>query len=163
MKFVLKALAACSLFAVAVPASAQVALEANVAKAEDQWGGEIGAGYSVVSLGGFQITPGAGVFLYKGDNDRYVMDDNGGNPRCRDLANGQYADSSNCNDLAAKVYGRLEATYTIPASVTLGAGVRYMSEEFRPYGTLAVPLGPLLHVKANVGSEYYAAGVLARF
>jgi hypothetical protein len=149
--------------AVSSPAAAQAVLEANVARSEGQWGGELGAGYSVISIGGFRVTPGIGAFIYKDDNDRYYMDDNGGSPRCRDGSNGQYADSDLCNDSAAKFYARAEATYSIPLALTVGAGVRYMSDEFRPYGTVSFPLAPAIHLKGNVGKKYYAAGLQARF
>jgi len=157
-------LMAAALVAVApVPAAAQAVLEANGARAEGQWGAELGAGYTIVSLAGLRVTPAVGAFIYKGDNDRYRMDDNGGNPRCRDITNGQYAKSSLCDDTAAKFYGRLEATYSIPAAFTLGGGVRYMSDEFRPYGTVAFPLAPMISVKGNAGPKYFAAGLQARF
>jgi len=163
MKISTAAVCAAILLGGASPAAAQVALEANGAYSENQWGGELGAGYSVISLNGFRLTPGAGAFLYKGDNDRYFMDSNGGNPRCRDTTNGQYANDSLCDDTAVKAYGRIEATYSFPASFTLGAGVRYMSDEFRPYGTVAFPLGPVISLKGNAGPKYYAAGLFARF
>lgn len=145
------------------PAAAQVILEANGVRSEGRWGGELGIGYSLISISGFSLTPAVGAFVYKGDNDRYYMDDNGGNPRCRDITNGEYADSELCNDLAAKAYGRLEATYSLPAAMTIGAGVRYMSDEFRPYGTVAFPLAPRIRLKANAGPKYYTAGLQARF
>jgi hypothetical protein len=148
---------------VSTPAGAQVVLEGNGARSEGRWGGELGVGYSVVSLGGFRLTPAAGAFIYKNDNDRYYMDDNGGNPRCRDSSNGQYADSDLCNNADAKFYGRVEATYSFPSALTVGAGVRYMSDEFRPYGTVGFPLAPRISIKGNAGPHYYAAGLQARF
>lgn len=59
----------------------------------------------------------------------------------------------------AKLYGRVEAAYTIPLSATIGAGVRFSGDNTRPYATLAMPLLPKLKVKANVGPKYYAAGL----
>ncbi|QGP79249.1 hypothetical protein [Sphingobium sp. CAP-1] len=58
-----------------------------------------------------------------------------------------------------KLYGRVEAAYTIPLSVTIGAGLRVSADEARPYATLAMPLLPKLRAKANVGPHYYAAGL----
>lgn len=58
-----------------------------------------------------------------------------------------------------KLYGRVEAAYTIPLSATIGAGVRFSGDNTRPYATLAMPLLPMLRVKANVGPKYYAAGL----
>ncbi|RYD25977.1 MAG: hypothetical protein EOP89_08020 [Lysobacteraceae bacterium] len=111
-------------------------MEANGARAEGEWGGELGAGYSF-GAAGFRLTPAAGVFLYQGDNDRYYEDNNGGNPRCRDSRDGQYARDSKCDNTAVKPYGRVEATYSIPRTATVGAGVR-ISDDVRPYGTVAV-------------------------
>ncbi|EQB31749.1 hypothetical protein [Sphingobium ummariense] len=58
-----------------------------------------------------------------------------------------------------RLYGRVEAAYTIPLSATIGAGLRVSADEARPYATLAMPLLPKIRVKANVGPHYYAAGL----
>ena len=58
-----------------------------------------------------------------------------------------------------KLYGRVEAAYTIPLSATIGAGARFSGDDTRPYATLAMPLLPKLRVKGNVGPGYYAAGL----
>lgn len=58
-----------------------------------------------------------------------------------------------------KIYGRVEATYSLPASATIGAGVRFTGDNIWPYATLAMPLIPKLRAKANVGPKYYAIGL----
>ncbi|KQM98650.1 hypothetical protein ASE85_12450 [Sphingobium sp. Leaf26] len=58
-----------------------------------------------------------------------------------------------------KLYGRVEAAYTIPLSATIGAGVRFSGDNTRPYATLAMPIIPKLRAKANVGPKYYAVGL----
>lgn len=58
-----------------------------------------------------------------------------------------------------RLYGRVEATYTIPLSLTLGAGVRVSGDNLRPYGTVAMPLIPMLKLKGNVGPKYYGVGL----
>ena len=63
-------------------AFAQVAVEANVARADSEWGAELGAGYSF-KLKGLAIRPMGGVLVYQGDNDRYYQDDIGGVPHQR--------------------------------------------------------------------------------
>ena len=68
-----------------------------------------------------------------------------------------------CDNTAAKAYGRLEATYSLPAAFTFGVGARYMSEHVRPYGTVAFAIAPKVNIKANAGPKYYAAGLLAVF
>lgn len=62
-------------------------------------------------------------------------------------------------DGAAKLYGRVEATYSLPASATIGAGIRFSGDDSRPYATIAMPLVPKLRVKGNVGPKYYALGL----
>ena len=59
----------------------------------------------------------------------------------------------------AKLYGRVEATYSLPAFATIGAGVRFSADNSRPYATIAMPVIPKLRVKGNVGPKYYAVGL----
>lgn len=58
-----------------------------------------------------------------------------------------------------KLYGRVEAAYSIPLSATIGAGVRFSGDNTRPYASLALPLLPKLRAKANAGPKYYAVGL----
>ncbi|SEI65604.1 hypothetical protein SAMN05518849_101443 [Sphingobium sp. AP50] len=58
-----------------------------------------------------------------------------------------------------KLYGRVEAAYTIPLSATIGAGVRVSGDNTRPYATVAMPILPKLRAKANAGPKYYAVGL----
>ena len=159
------ALAGAAFAAIALPqaAAAQIAVEANAAYAEDNWGGELGVLYNL-EIGDFTLRPGGGVFLYEGDNDRYYTDElSNGQSRCRDRTNGQFADDSNCINIAARAYARLEATYTIPGSVEIGAGGRYSGDRIRPYATLSAPLGERLRIKGNAGDDYFALGLRADF
>lgn len=124
---IIPVLAATALFAT-LPATAHaegLGAEVGYGRADGHWGTEIGAGYAL-GFAGFQLTPGAGVYLRDGDT---------------------------------KLYGRVEATYTIPLSATIGAGVRVSGDNTRPYATLAMPLFPKLRAKANVGPKYYAVGL----
>lgn len=67
--------------------------ELTVAKAEDQWGAELGVGYGA-AIGPVTIRPVAGAFLYRGDNSRYYEQTfSNGQSRCRDRSNGQFASS----------------------------------------------------------------------
>ncbi|MGN6619911.1 MAG: hypothetical protein ACTHKR_02450 [Sphingomonas sp.] len=52
----------------------------------------------------------------------------------------------------------MEATYSIPLSATIGAGLR-VGNNTRPYVTAALPLVPHVAVKANAGPHYYALGL----
>lgn len=58
-----------------------------------------------------------------------------------------------------KLYGRVEATYALPAFATIGAGVRFSGDNTRPYAIIAMPIIPKLRVKGNVGPKYYAVGL----
>ncbi|MET0363588.1 MAG: hypothetical protein ABW169_02945 [Sphingobium sp.] len=118
--------AALSLAGLAAPAYADgLGVEGNYGRADGRWGAEVGAGYAI-GLGGFKLTPGAGVFIRDG---------------------------------GTRVYGRAEATYTLPASATVGVGVRISEERTRPYATLAFPIFPKIAVKGNAWSKYYTLGL----
>lgn len=108
------------------PAQAEgVGVEANYARANGQWGAELGGGYAL-GIGGFSLTPGAGVHIRDG---------------------------------GTSFYGRVEATYSLPASLTFGAGVRISGDDPRPYATVAMPLLPKVQVKGNLGPKYAAVGL----
>ncbi|HEX7857035.1 MAG TPA: hypothetical protein VF503_25420 [Sphingobium sp.] len=62
-------------------------------------------------------------------------------------------------DGGARVYGRAEATYTLPASATFGMGVRISDERTRPYATLSFPVLPKVAIKGNAWSKYYTLGL----
>ncbi|MDX3900796.1 MAG: hypothetical protein QHC40_09845 [Sphingobium sp.] len=62
-------------------------------------------------------------------------------------------------DGETKVYGRVEGSYTLPASLTIGAGVRASSDNIRPYATVAMPVIPLLRLKGNIAPKYYGLGL----
>ena len=143
----------------ASPAAAQVVVEANGARADHRWGGELGVGYAFTLLPGFKITPAVGALIYVEDNGRYYFYDNGSNGQaCRDSSNGRYADKDLCSNTRARAYGRVEATYSIPMIATVGVGAR-VSDKVKPYGTVAFPIAPKLQLKGNAGDQYYAVGL----
>ena len=163
MKSLAIAAAAAVLFT-AAPAAAQVALEANVAKSEGDWGAELGAGVSVISIGGFRIAPGGGVFLADRDDDRYFLDSSATPVGCRDTETGDIVSDKRCDPASTRLYARAEATFDVPlAGISLGTGARFMSGNLRPYGTISAAVLPLVNVKANAGPKYVAAGLQARF
>jgi hypothetical protein len=86
-----------------------------------------------IGMAGFNLSAGGGAFIYKNDGDT-----------------------------TAKAYGRIEATYHIPLFATLGAGAR-IGDKVRPYATIALPVGPILSLKANGGPHYAALGLRAGF
>ncbi|RIV81162.1 hypothetical protein D2V17_17960 [Aurantiacibacter xanthus] len=148
----------------ATPASAgSVVAEANGARSEGVWGGEVGGGYQIGGYG-FALRPMVGTLIYRGDDDRYRMETfSNGQSRCRDLTSGAFASDRKCDDTSFKLYGKLEASFTLPASIEIGAGGRYDGGKVRPYGLVSYPLAPALRVHGNVGEEYLALGVRASF
>ena len=158
MKIAFAALTAIAVAATATPATAQVQAEANVARSEGQWGGELGVGMPVIQDGGISLTPMVGVFVYDHNTDGYY-EDNG----CYARADDARVSSHHCDSTGTKLYARLEATYKIPALVSLGVGARFMGSQVRPYGTVSMPLAPLFDVKADLGDHYLSAGVRAHF
>lgn len=62
-------------------------------------------------------------------------------------------------DGGTRAYGRVEATYTLPASATIGLGARISGERTRPYATVAFPLFPKVAIKGNAWSKYYTLGL----
>ena len=113
-------------------------------------------------LPGFKITPAVGVLVYAEDNGRYYFYDNGGSDACRDSTDGRYADKNLCDNTRAKAYGRIEATYSVPMFAAIGVGAR-VGSDVKPYGTVALPIGPKLQLKGNAGDQYYALGLRLNF
>lgn len=148
--------------ACATSIAAKTGPEANDARADGRWGGELGAGYSLPILPGPRVTPAAGVLLYAEDDCRHHFDDDGGNEARRDGTNGRYADRDLRNHTKVRAYGRVEATYSVPLVATFGVGAR-ISDDIVPYGTVAFPIAPKLQLKGNVGDGYYAAGLRLGF
>lgn len=107
--------------------------EANLARWHGDWGGELGAGYAFEAAG-FTLRPMAGVML---------QDDGDGT--------------------GTKLYGKIEASYTLPASVELGLGARLSGDRTRSYALVSLPLAPKIRVKGNVGDGYFALGARLDF
>jgi len=57
------------------------------------------------------------------------------------------------------LYGRIEAAYQIPMSLRLGVGARISGDEPRLYGTVAMPLFPMVAIKGNAGPKYVSVGL----
>lgn len=159
MKFAFAALAAVPVFVVASPAAAQVVAEAGVARSEGDWGGELAAGMPVVSDGGFSITPGVGAFFHHRDHPGYDEVDG----QCINTGTGDEVSGGKCDNSGTRVFGKVEATYRLPMSLAVGIGARFISGDFRAYGTVAMPLAPRIDIKGNLGDHYVAAGIQARF
>jgi hypothetical protein len=62
-------------------------------------------------------------------------------------------------DGGTAVYGRVEASYQIPLSLRIGAGVRFSGDEARPYATVAMPILPRVAIKGNAGPKYVTIGL----
>lgn len=57
-----------------------------------------------------------------------------------------------------RVFGRVEAAYTVPMAFKFGLGLR-IGNEARPYALVAVPILPRVHVQGNLGPHYYGVGL----
>ncbi|HUD30241.1 MAG TPA: hypothetical protein VMQ93_15335 [Novosphingobium sp.] len=146
--------------AVAVPATAAtVTAEANVARSEGDWGGELAVGVPVIQDGGFAITPAVGAFFHKRDHDGYYDD----NSQCFRKSDDEQVSDGKCDDSGTKIFGKVEATYKLPMSLAFGVGARFIGDDLRAYGTVAMPLAPFIDVKGNIGDHYLAAGLQAKF
>ncbi|WP_237449483.1 hypothetical protein [Novosphingobium silvae] len=155
-------LAFCAAFgalAAAHPASAGVRAEANVARSEGDWGGELALGVPVIEDGGFSITPAVGAFFHKRDHDGYYEDGS----QCFRRSDDAPVSGGKCDDSGTKIFGKVEATYRLPMSLAFGVGARLIGDDLRPYGTAAMPILPMVDGKVNVGDRYLAAGLQARF
>jgi len=163
LKYIVAASAAAALWALTSQAQAQsnsLMLEANVAKASDLTGAELGIGWRF-NAGSFHLTPAVGALIYQGDNDRYQMYQQSNGARCRDTTNGQYARTELCDSTAATAYGRIEATVHW-RNVEIGAGYRISDIESVPYGTVALRVSDMVAIKGNFGNDYIGAGVTLR-
>jgi len=163
-KRALTSAAALTLWLVPAAAQAQVSAEGNIARAEGEWGAEVGAAYNLSLLPGFTLRPGGGVFVYERENERFFIDRfDDGDGRCRDITNGEFADSDLCGNTAIRAYARLEGTYTLLGTTEVGVGARYSGNAVRPYGTVSFPVLPRVRLKANGGESYFALGLRADF
>jgi hypothetical protein len=158
MRFLLASAASLAAFLMAAPAPAGPAAEANFAHADGRWGAELGLGYGF-GTAGFTIRPMAGALVYRGGEDRY--DRIGGN--CVDSHGGGTVHDWRCENLGARAYGKVAATYAIPLFGEVGLGGRYSGDKLRGYATAAFSFLPKLKLKANAGPHYGAAGLSLGF
>lgn len=159
MKLGLFAAAVLPALVIASPAAAQIVAEAGVAHAEGDTGAEISAGVPVIKDGGFALTPGGGVFFHHRDHPGYEET----NSQCFSEDTGEQVSDGKCDNSGTKLFGKVEATYSLPMSFTFGVGARFIGGDLRAYGTVAMPLAPRFDAKANFGDHYISAGLQARF
>jgi len=137
--------------------------EALGTRAQGEWGGELGIGYNA-QLGPIAIRPIGGIFVHKGDNDRYYNDTfSNGQSRCREGQTGQFASDSKCTNIGVDWYAKAEAAYVATSGFELGGGARFSAEKVRPYGMAAFRLNPTLKLKGSGGPHYFSLGVSAGF
>ncbi len=164
MKHYLKAaLGAAAFVACASSANAQgFGGELTGARAQDEWGAELGIGYSA-KIGPIAIRPIGGIFIHKGDDNGYYRDTfSNGESRCR-APNGQFAKDEDCVNVAVDWYAKGEVAYVTETGFEFGGGARLSSEKVRPYGLIAFAVSPKFKVRGNVGERYFAAGVSLGF
>ena len=81
--------------------------EVNYAEAGEISGLELGIGLHATD-GPWRISPIIGALIYQGELDGFRNEPNG---VCRDLSNGQFSASENCDATEIDAYGKLEAGY----------------------------------------------------
>jgi hypothetical protein len=158
-RLIATSLGLCALAIVTPASAATVTAEANVARSEGDWGGELAVGVPVIQDGGFAITPAVGAFFHKRDHDGYDTADS----QCIRQSDGEQVSDGKCDNSGTKIFGKVEATYKLPMSLSFGLGARFIGDDLRGYGTVAMPLAPFIDVKGNIGDHYVAAGLQARF
>ncbi|HLO77570.1 MAG TPA: hypothetical protein VK196_14025 [Magnetospirillum sp.] len=146
----------------------KIAIEANVANTDEHTGGELGIGYRL-SYGRVHLTPYVGAFIHGKDNDRYSEETSKGSTTCRDNETGRNVSTSKCDFTTADAYGKLEATVTAykfsnsPSGIDIGGGVRFDKNSADPYAALGVNATSSIAVRANIGKDYWAAGLHCAF
>lgn len=83
--------------------------------------------------GGFTLRPMAGVMLYDRDGTE------------------------------TRLFGKVEASYTLPASLEFGLGARFTSDRTRGYALVSMPIAPAVRLRANAGEGYFALGARLSF
>lgn len=125
--------------------------ELNFAEVAEVSGVEIGVGYYFRS-GQFRVTPILGGFVYQGELVGFQSESGG---ICRDLSNGQFSESENCDATEIEGYGKLEANIALDA-FEIGFGYRTSDRSDDLYGMLGARVGPNGAIRVNVGEEYVA-------
>lgn len=155
-----------------------IAAEAMLAIRDEATTSELGAGLrlkaSRMSLDGYV---GAAITL---DGDagggtavsstyrREVLPD--GRTICRDMTNGQFAQANRCTGFSGDEnvdidpYARLQLSFkaveiTDNASLSIGAGVRFSSDDIDPYGLVAVTIKDKMSIRAMAGESYQGVGI----
>jgi hypothetical protein len=154
------AFAAAMVLAPATAANAQgFGGEVDVARAQGDWGAELGIGYQF-NLGPIAIRPIGGGFIHQADG--YYRDNfSNGQSRCRDESNGQFATDESCVDV--DWYAKAEAAFVTRSGFEIGGGARFSSEKTRPYGLVALQVSRNIKIHAAGGSRFIAAGARLGF
>lgn len=139
----------------AAPAAAQIGIEGNLAEVDGELGGELGVTSDLLDIAGFTLRSGAGAFIFDEEES------SGGRSVCRENVDGDLVGSTDCDGTSVNAYARLELIYDLPI-LNVGGGLR-VGDKVSPYATLAWSLAPFVNLKANVGDDYYAAGITVGF
>jgi hypothetical protein len=159
MKVLWKAALAAASLAFAPAVSAQGVGELNIARAQGDWGAELGIGYQF-NLGPIAIRPIGGGFIHQAEG--FSRDSFGnGQSRCRNESNGQFATDESCTEV--DWYAKAEAAVVTRSGFEVGGGARFSDEKVRPYGLVAFQVARNVKLHAAGGDHYFAGGVRLGF
>ena len=128
--------------------------ELNYAEVGELDGFELGIGFHI-SASGFRISPTLGGLIYQGELEGFRLEP--GNI-CRDLSNGQFSNSENCDATEFKAYGKIEVSYSLDM-LELGVGFRSDENVDSAYGILGYQVSEGVSLRAMAGDEYIAFGL----
>lgn len=132
--------------------------EVTAAKANDAVGAEFGLG-TKLTAGNFALKPQIVAFVYDGDTPGYrEYTQSNGSTVCKNTANGQYADKTDCvaTKIAAAI--KIELTYAVGTWGEFGVGAR-MEKKAVPYLTISKTISPMMSLKFNGGKDYVGIGL----
>lgn len=129
--------------------------ELNYATVNEVEGAEIGLGIDLIQ-NGFRLSPKIGAFVYQGELDGFSRETSS---ICRDLSNGQFSDSENCDATEMVAYGKIEASYSYD-KFEFGLGYRASEDTENTYGLLGYRASELTSIRASIGEDYLSVGIV---
>lgn len=134
-----------------------IAGEFNYAEVGERSGFEIGVGFHATD-GPWRFSPIIGALIYQGELDGFRSEAGG---ICRDLSNGQFSNSENCDATETEAYGKLEASY-LADGLEVGLGYRFAEDTEGAYGLVGYRFSSNSSLQAVGGEDYLAVGITFR-
>lgn len=159
MNILWKAMLAAASLTLAPTVEAQLLGELDIARAQGDWGAELGIGYQF-NLGPIAIRPIGGGFIHQAEGFSRDTFSNG-QSRCRNDSNGQFATDESCTQI--DWYAKAEAAVVTRSGFEVGGGARFSDEKVRPYGLIAFQVARNIKLHAAGGDRYFAGGARVSF